>query len=272
MPRRKAVYRFVKYDCLKQKQTEVVRQEDFTEIDFTENPLIDMIDKGKNGDLLLPGKVDPDNDDMPLGKMLAGGKGNTFTRKEGCDGSEYIGNTFGSMDNISDASCSFYDQNQNNFNMPIPTSDHYVPCSELPSISQQNYLNCYKNEMPGPITSYSTAQTYNQTLHCNGTYANTTPYSVDNGGPLASLLLNSILMSDQQITEDQTSYQTVPSASLVTSTGNTAPILSTGYLQFKQEPSLQTNFNPSGHFLNENEETLKSLREFERLLSLKGSF
>ncbi len=276
VPRRKAVYRFTKFDYLKQKQTEIIRHDDFPEIDFSDNTVIDLINDDKSeGESSLPAEVDGDDDDTPLESLLAEKNQQVF-HDEKRQKLLTVEDSFGSMDNINESANSFYDYNNNATNFTRQNEDYYVPCSEVNPASlyeRQNFPSYMKNGTFEPL-NYNVPQCYYPSIDYNNNYAQC---DAENGSHLASLLLNSILMSDQQILEESTnlreSYNTVP-VSCASTSGNITPeaIASPTLAQMKTEPILNS-LTTSAQFQDfDAESNWNTLKEFERLLMINRSF
>ena len=276
VPRRKAVYRFTKFDHLKQKQAEIIRHEDFPEIDFNENAVVDFISDDKSeGESSLPADVDGDEDDTPLESLLAG-KNQRLHHEEKCEKIFSVEDTFGSMESIHESQRSFYDHNNNTTNFPIHNEDYYVPCSEMNPVylsERQNFSSYTKNAAFEPV-NYNVPEYYYPSVDCNNNYPQC---DVEGGGHLASLLLNSILMSDQQTLPDATnlreSYHSLPMSGASTSRNITPEaILSPTLAQMKTEPFVNNSATSPQLQDYDAESAWNTLREFERLLMINRSF
>lgn len=277
VPRRKAVYRFTKFDHLKQKQAEIIRHEDFPEIDFNENTIVDFINDDKSeGESSLPAEVDGDEDDTPLERLLAERDQKLHHADEKYQKVFSVEDSYGSMENINESSCSFYDQNSNITSVSNRNEDYYVPCSEMNPATvyeRQNYSSYTKNATFESV-NYNVPEYCYPSVDCNNNYPQC---DVENGGHLASLLLNSILMSDQQTLQDATnlreSYHTVPVSCTPTSGNITTEVMnSPTVVHMKTEPfinNLPTSTQLQDFDVDSNWNTLK---EFERLLMINRSF
>ncbi|XP_028410799.1 uncharacterized protein LOC114533476 [Dendronephthya gigantea] len=270
VPRRKAVYRFTKFDYLKQKQSEIIRHEDFPEVDFSGNQILDLINDDKSeGESVAP-EVDGDDDDTPLESLLAERNREVF-QEEKCQKlppMEANLDPYGSMDNINESVCSFYDYGNHTTNFTCPNDDYNVPCSDIEPNDQyrrESYPTYIKNGAYETM-NYNMPQYYYPSIDCNNNYPQV---DVETGGHLASLLLNSILMSDQQIHESRENFNTIPVPCTSTS-GNGTPeaILSPTLAQMKSE-ALTNNLTQQADDTNS---TWNTLKEFERLLMINRSF
>lgn len=275
MPRRKAVYRFTKFDYLKQKESETIRHEDYPEIDFNDNSILDAIGDDKSeGGSSLPADIDGDEDDTPLESLLAEKNQQVF-QQEKCQKLlpvEANCNSYENMNRSGNTCNSFYDYN-NATSFPNPNEEHYVPCSEANTHCQygrQNYPGFIRNGALEPV-NYDMQQYYYPQVDFN----NFQQCDAESGGYLASLLLNSILISDQQISQDTTNFReacSVPAPCLST-TGNITPevLMSPTLTQIKCE---QSNNNLTSAQLPDmdTEAAWSTLKEFERLLMINRSF
>ena len=260
---------------MKQKHAGIIRHEDFPDIDFNENSLLDVIqdDKSDDGESSLPAEVDRDEDDTPLESLLAE-KHQQVTQDEKCQKALRVQDSFGSMDNINEGVCSsFYDYNNEPTHFTSPNEDYFVPCSEVNPVSlheRQNYPSYIKSGAV-EIESNNLPQCYYQTADYNSNYPQ---YEMESGGHLASLLLNSILMSDQQTLPDSTNLRDLnvpvsctPSSGVFAQDNIVSP-----FTQMKSEP-LSNNLAVSSQFYDTNSDaTLSTLKEFERLLMINRSF
>ena len=269
------MYRFTKFDYLKQKQAEMIRHDDFPEIDFNENAIIDLINDDKSEDeSSLPAEVEGDEDDTPLESLLA--EKNQVFHAEKYQKLLPVEDAFGSMDNLNESGCSFYDYNNAAANFISQNEDYYVPCAEVTPISvyeRQNLPSYMKNGGFEPV-NYNVPQCYYPSVDYNNNYSQC---DVEAGGHLASLILNSILMSDQQILEDSNnlrqSYNPVP-VSCTSTSGNITPeaIVSPTLAHMKTEPFVH-NSATSAQFQDiDADSTWSTLKEFERLLMINRSF
>lgn len=276
MPRRKAVYRFTKFDYLKQKESETIRHEDYPEIDFNDNSILDAIcDDKSEGGSSLPADIEGDEDDTPLESLLAEKNQQVF-QPEKCQKLLPVEANCNSYENMkrSESTCnSFYDYS-NATSFPNPNEDYYVPCSEVNThceYGRPNYPGFIRNGASQPV-NYELQQCYYPQVGVNSNFQQC---DADSGGYLASLLLNSILISDQEILQDSTNLReaySVP-APCVSTTGNFAPevLMSPTLTQIKCE---QSNNNLTSAQLQDmdTDAALSTLKEFERLLMINRSF
>ena len=263
----------MKFDHLKEKQAQIIRHEDFPEIDYGENPVLIHDDKSE-GESSLPAELDGDEDDTPLESLLTEKNAHEFQdekyQRRLPDEEKYD-----SIGKINDNACSLYDRSNNATDFAYLNDDCFAPCREVNPVSlyeYQSYPSCTKNAAFEPI-NYNVSRFHYQTVDCN----NYPQYDVQNGGHLASLLLNSILMSDQQILQDAANsregYSSIP-LSCTSASGNVTPeaIVSPSISQIKTE-SLDNNFTTSVQFQDvDTDSAWNTLKEFERLLMINRSF
>ena len=265
----------MKFDHLKEKQAQIIRHEDFPEIDYGDNPALIHDDKSE-GESSLPAELDGDEDDTPLERLLTERNAQEF-QDEKYQRPLPDEKRYGSIDNKNESACSLYDHNNNATDFAYLNDECFPPCSEVNPVSlyeHQSYPSCSKNTVFEPV-NYNVPRFHYQTVNCNNNYPQ---YDVQNGGHLASLLLNSILMSDQQMLQDTTNlregYNTVPLSGTSTS-GNVTPdaILSPTISQMKTESLDHNNFTTSVQFQDvDTDSAWSTLKEFERLLMINRSF
>lgn len=216
--------------------------------------------------------MDGDDDDTPLESLLAE-RNREASQEERCQKlppMEAHLEPYGSMDNINESVCSFYDYNYHSTNFTCQNDDYNVPCSETEPNHQyrrENYQTYIKNGPYEPM-NYNMPQYYYPSIDCNNNYPQG---DVETGGHLASLLLNSILMSDQQILHDsRETFNNIP-ASCTSTSGNATPeaILSPTIAQMKSE-TLTNNLTEQQ--ADDTNSTWNTLKEFERLLMINRSF
>ena len=286
VPRRKAVYRFTKFDYLKQKEAEIIRHEDFPGVDFGGNQTLDFGDDDKSeGEASLAAEVDGDDDDTPLESLLAEKYQQAF-QAEKCTRLPPVEtecSSYECMDNNGTTCASFYDYHNNNNNNAFSSSyeDYYVPCSEVITTTatqygRQNYPSYIKNGAYEPLNYSTTTQCYYPAADCNNNYPQC---DGETGGHLASLLLNSILMTDHQTVPDSTTqmrdaYTTVP-ISCTSTSGNISSeaIVSSSLAQMKMEPTESGLLTTPAQLQDiDTDSAWNTLKEFEKLLMINRSF
>lgn len=279
MPRRKAVYRFTKFDHMQEKQAEIIRHEDFPEIDFSDSAIAHHVnDENSKGDASRSAEVDEDEDNTPLERLLAERNQQMLYNVEKCQRLVPVEDSLGSLENISDSGCSFYDYGNNATDLRRQNDDYYVPCSDMnsvPSCERQNVPSCPKGGSFEPVNYNVLHQCCYPTVDNNGNYPQ---WNVETGGHLASLLMNSILMSDQQISEDSAnlrqSYNTIPVSCTSASSNLTPEAVVSPTLSHMKSEHFEDNITAAVQFPTDidTESAWGTVKEFERLLMINRSF